>query len=475
VLSGDQRSEIIDNLNINSMKTFRFFPPVSILLFSIAMHYSCSSDSSKADIVQGFINHGVLRVDQNRRYFVFEDGTPYIPVGLNNFLIYRKGHVIDSMLRTYSHHGINYMRIWVGLGADPEIEVGRYDEKQMQGLDSVIYYCKKYGIYLNVCFWNENCIRNQNGDWGWNGSGQIYNREHSSLGTTTDADDLRDTLQADSWNAMKKRYAYFVKRWKDEPVIIMWDLVNDSKKSDAWKEGMYDYVKKLDGTGRLVTFQYNTGIDPKGEMDCGSVRIYGYNPEGNDPEVMMSGLADRIKEALTHGDPVYVGEGGMDYPEGSEYEFERGFLHFLWAPIAVGAAGNLHSWVSPPTWPELSEKKLDYIKCFSDFCKTVKWSEFNSSNINEKVKPDKDNVRVYACADVKEILLYLMNDDPADKFETLRVNLNISAELEQGNYRLDWIDIRTGKTISSKKLSGVPANVKSPEFRDGMFAHIYKK
>lgn len=457
------------------MKASLKFVIVSIFFLSIITVYSCTDDKTQAGMREvGFVDHGILKVDGNGRYFVFEDGTPYVPVGLNHFLIYRKGPAIDSMMRTWSEHGVNYLRIWAGLGADPETAVGQFDEKQMQALDSVVYYCTKYGIYLNISFWNENCIREQEGNWGWNGKDQIYNKEHSEFGTTTNADDLRDTLHIASWNAMKNRYRYFVERWKDEPIIIMWDLANDSKKTDAWKAGMYDYVRKLDGSGRIVTFQYNTSIDPKGEMDCGSVRVYGYNPQGNDPEVMMGALAERIKEAISHGDPVYVGEGGMDYPDATDYEFERGFLHFLWAPLAVGAAGNLHPWVSPKTWPDLSVQKLEWISGFSDFCRTINWSEFNSRNVSDMIGSDNENVKVFACGDRKEMLIYLMNDAPDNIFQPLEVSLNISAEMEQGTYRIEWIDIRTGETFSSKKLKDLSKEVKSPEFLDGLFCHIKK-
>lgn len=128
-------------------------------------------------------------------------------------------------------------------------------------------------------------------------------------------------------------------------------------------------------------------------MDCGSVRVYGYNPQGNDPEGDDGRLADRIEEAISHGDPVYVGEGGMDYPDAMEYEFERGFLHFLWAPLAVGAAGNLHPWVSPKTWPDLSVQKLEWISGFSDFCSTVNWSEFNSRNVSDMISSDNEKCK----------------------------------------------------------------------------------
>jgi hypothetical protein len=413
-------------------------------------------------------------VDDNGRYFVFEDSTPYIPVGLNHFLLLRKDAAIDSIINTFSAHGINYVRIWVGLGADPETEVGKFDEAQMQALDYIVLCCKKYGVYLNICFWNENCIGTQDGNWGWNGSRQIYNKDHSNLGTTTNADDLKDTLHEPSWNAMKNRYAFFVERWKKESIIIMWDLVNDSKKSEAWKTGMYNYVRESDGSDRIITFQYNTGIDPKGEMDCGSVRVYDYNPEGNDPEEMMLSLAERIRQGLTHGDPVYCGEGRMNYKEGSDYALERGFLHFLWGPVAVGAAGNLHSWISPDKWPELTERELDWIKGFSDFCKKINWSRFNSRNVDEEIKSDQPNIKAFACRSDDQILLYLMNNDPTHTFGLTQTQLKISSQLENGQYELKWIDIRTGNTIKSNKISSFPVVVETPDFKDGLIGHIQK-
>ncbi len=69
--------------------------PVILITFLVA---SCSSVSTEKSS-QGFVDHGLLKVDDNSRYFVFEDGTPFVPVGLNHFLIYRKGAAIDSMMR----------------------------------------------------------------------------------------------------------------------------------------------------------------------------------------------------------------------------------------------------------------------------------------------------------------------------------------------------------------------------------------
>ena len=196
------------------MKDYGLIVPVCILFISILFFNSCSSDKSinRQSGVEK-VNHGTLHVDDNNRYFVFEDGTPYIPIGLNKFLFLEDDSAIDSLMRIWSDHGINYVRFWVGIGADPEIEVGRFDEQKMHTLDHIIDCGKKYGVYLNVCFWNENCLRTQDGDWGWNGFEQIYNKDNSDQGITSNADDLKDTLHTQSWEAMKNRFSYFVESW----------------------------------------------------------------------------------------------------------------------------------------------------------------------------------------------------------------------------------------------------------------------
>jgi hypothetical protein len=422
-------------------------------------------------------DHGFIRVDKNRRYFVFEDGTSFIPIGLNKFAIYQESdQEIDSMFAKWSDHGINYLRIWVGIGADPEITVGTFDTERMRKLDFIVRRSAEYGIYLSICFWNENSLRGGNGEWGWDGQQQIYNLANSSSGTTNNADDLKDVTHAASFRATKERYTYFVNRWKNEPAVMMWDLVNDSKKSETWKSQMYDLVRKIDEHRHIITFQYNTGIDPGGEMDCGSVRVYNYNPKGNNPEQMMSSLADRIRNALVHGDPVYCGEGRMNYEAGSSYVLERGFLHFLWGPIAVGAAGNLHSWVSinssEDTWPDLTEQELDWIKGYTKFCKTIQWSEFNSRNVDDELKVEMPQVKAFACRNNNTMLIYLMNDDPAQNFGPIKTQMTISSELEVGTYQLQWIDIRSGQIVKKEKIHDFPGLIKVPKFNDGIFAVI---
>ena len=420
---------------------------------------------------------GFIRVDHNRRYFVFDSGNPYIPVGFNKFMLYNEEEpVVDSLLQLWSAHGINYLRVWVGGASEPEIHVGQFDETRLKKLDYIIKKCEAYNIYLSICFWDENTLRT---GWsnGWDSGNNVYNFMTDSLGTTFNADDLKGIDHQPSWMAMKNRYEVFVKRWRDERSIMMWDLVNDSRKTADWKSEMYDIVRSIDPNNHIITFQYNTGKNPSGEMDCGSVRVYDYNPEGNDPEEMAKSLFERIREALPFGDPVYCGEGRMHYAQGTPYNLERGFLHTLWGPIAVGAAGNLHSWLCDTKegrWPDPSLQELKWMKGFSDFCQTINWTRFNSKNLNQQVMPGNNIVKAFACGDEDEMLIYLMSDDPDHEFKPVDTTIKISADLPDLLMKLEWIDIRTAKVIKTVQLDFFPAEVAVPIFRDGIFAHIKK-
>ena len=422
-------------------------------------------------------DRGYLRVDNNGRYFVFDDGTPYIPIGFNKFIFYEDtDEAIDSLVNLWSDHGINYIRVWLGGGSDPEFPVGSFDEVRMRKIDYILDKCEEYGVYVSLCLWNDNTLRYDVG-YGWNNKRMGYNKTIDSLGTTDDPEDLRGIDHEPSWNAVLNRYEVFVKRWNHHKSLMMWDLVNDSKKTAEWKTGMYNHVRALDPVNHIIGFQYNTGRNPKGEMDCGSVRVYEYNPGGNDPELMAEALFKRVLEALPFGDPVYCGEGRMHNGEASEEEIERFFLHTLWGPLAVGSAGNLHAWICPTPegrWPDHTLQELKYFKIYSDFCQNINWSEFNSKSMMYRVSCTDKQVEAYACGDDQQMMIYLLNDDPEDKFEPIITTMTMNPGLNNPPYLLDWIDIRSGLVIKQDTIKSFPANISVPAFEDGIFAHLVK-
>ena len=417
-------------------------------------------------------NHGFLRTDRNNRYFVFDDGTSYIPIGFNYFRLYRKTErEIDALMTKWAQHGINYIRVWVGLSSEPETKVGKFDANRMSKLDYIINKAQERGIYLAIAFWDENGVKKDK----WWKKDNAYNRAVSSSGTATDRKDLYGTSDADTFAAMKNRYKTFVKRWQDKRSIMMWDLVNDSRKDEAWRRSMYNYVRSLDAKNHLITYQMNTGKDNQGAFDAGSVRTYYYSPKGNDPEEMSKALDERITDMLKYGDPVYVGEGRMNNTAKDSYRTERGFLHLLWGPMASCAAGITHYWVCltcDGVYPDITDQQLKRIKGVSEFAKKIEWKNFDSAPAHAEVSTSAKDVVHFACRDDDEMLVYLMHDDASHQFNKITTTLKVAKGLKNGTYAIDWIDVRSGKVMQTDTAKSVPFTIDSPNFKDGVFAHI---
>lgn len=445
-----------------------------------ALHESRSTKiGKKSSILPNMvdtIDHGFLRIDQNKRYFVFDDGTSYIPVGVNDPKLFRQSQsTIDSKLESYAEHGINYLRIWIDYHVHEfENPIGNYGatfngQVRLHTLDYIINRAEELGIYISLCFFDENGVINE-GVW------KNYHPYNSVRGgPAQQQSDMYDTTHTASWNAIKNRYKFIVDRYENKRSIMMWDIINDTHKTPAWKNGMYDFVRNEDANDHIITLQYNTWIVPVGEMDCSSVRVYNKPEIGNDAELMADTLRYRINEALKGGNPVYVGEGRMGYNvEGStQYDLERGFLHLLWGALASGAAGNTHWWVEGNnSRPDLSDRELDWMLNFSRFCKTIDWKNFNSINVNNEVHSDNNNVVPFACRDDDEMLLYLMNDDSTKQFNELNTTITIEDGLINQLYYVAWIDIRTGNSIRVQKVKSVPFTLEAPTFKDGIFAYI---
>lgn len=411
-----------------------------------------------------------MRIDQNNRYFVFDDGTSFIPIGLNLHKFLRESESsMNSFLTKYANHGINFLRIWLDVHVQEfENPVGSFNQIKLDRLDYLIKRSEELGIYISLCLFDENGVKN---DYAWG----LHPYNTAMGGPAEIQSDMYDTTDTDTWNALKSRYGNIVNRYENYRSIMMWDLINDTEKTSDWKTGMYDFVRNEDINNHIITMQYNTWIVPIGEMDCGSVRIYNREPEGNDPELMLKLLEKRICEALSNNYPVYVGEGRMGYNVSgtTQYDLERGFLHLLWGPIASGAAGNTHLWIEGnASRPYPSEQELDWMLNCSRFCNNIDWKNFNSFNVNDEVQSADSNVIAIACRDTSTMLIYFMNDAPQKLFNKLNTNVTINEGLINQSYIINWIDIRSGDLIEKQYVAQVPFTVKVPIFIDGIFAYI---
>ena len=104
--------------------------------------------------------HGWLQVAPNGRYFQFEDGTPFFPVGyaFQPQQLDSDPAVFDRYFQYLREHGINLVRVTLDVppilfepGFLVEDPVGVYNPDVAAALDALVTAAEQHDIYLLVC------------------------------------------------------------------------------------------------------------------------------------------------------------------------------------------------------------------------------------------------------------------------------------------------------------------------------------
>lgn len=224
--------------------------------------------------VSGVEGKGFVRVDaSDKRFFRFDNGTPYYPAGFNvawsstasggQHLTDYYGYYLDRMGAAKA----TWFRYWMAGFARQDLEyrvdlwvpwntgygLGRYNQKAAGLLDYVVDLANQKGICLNLVLENH-------GKWSTtvdpNWTDNPYNTARGGFLNTpslffNDATAIRMT---------KARYRTIVARWAYSPAVMAWELFNEANNTDgasadivAWHETMAAYIHSLDHAGHIVT------------------------------------------------------------------------------------------------------------------------------------------------------------------------------------------------------------------------------
>jgi hypothetical protein len=122
---------------------------------------------------------------QTGRYFRFESGLIYLPIGSNVAWYDRRGtEAYETWFSRMAENGANYARIWFapwGFAQEwLDTGTGNYAQRQKQAwqLDYVIALAEKYNIYLMLCLIDHGQFSTgTNPEWGRN----PYNADNGGL------------------------------------------------------------------------------------------------------------------------------------------------------------------------------------------------------------------------------------------------------------------------------------------------------
>lgn len=301
---------------------------------------------------------GFVRVSpRDRRYFEFDNGKAFFPIGLNICWAGSQGTFdYDAWFPAYSQAGCNATRLWLAPSSftlalertgKPEqgLGMGQFDLGNAWRLDYVLELARREGLYAKLCFDSFNILRDKQPYPHWDHT--PHNAANGGpLAKPTDfwTSPVMDRLYRDKLRYLVARYGSFTQ-------VLSWEFWNEVDITDdyqteparAWHERMARYLHAIDPYAHLITtsFAHSDGdpaIDRLAELDYVQTHRYG----GVD---LAASLAMHQEEKAAYGKPHYVGEVGAggrprftDDPEGMQIHDP------LWISLASGGSGAAQPW-----------------------------------------------------------------------------------------------------------------------------------
>ena len=283
--------------------------------------------------------HALTEVTVNGRKFVI-NGEPFLPVGINRFMIYdafnnRDNWKPEEYLRKLKKSGIKVVRIFV---PEPgfEYKLGDYDERYVKLLDGFFRLAEKLGIYVVMALFDHYAFR-----YKWNESsydvknGGIIER---SLELYTDPKAIFYE---------RKRIEFLVERYKDSPALLAWEVINEldgiapffflwRKHALRWFKEMRDFIKDLDPHHPITESLTGDGFWKEMNEEVDVIQIHTYRAKALEdiPKIVERyiGLTEQ------YGKPVIIGEFAPKRDYSDREIFIRNFLwSFATAKILVGS------------------------------------------------------------------------------------------------------------------------------------------
>jgi Domain of unknown function (DUF5060) len=430
---------------------------------------------------------GFIRRDaSNPRYFAFDSGEPYLPIGPN----IAWASSLETTIPQYQDwfgslgaNGGNVARVWMAswsFGIEwKDTGLGDYRARMRQAylLDQVFNIAKEHDIYIMLCLLNHGAFSlSTNSEWADN----PYNTASGGM-LSKPADFATDPVAKELF---KRRVRYIAARWGYSTNLFAWEWWNEVNWTPIgddlllpWVNELTPYLRDLDPYDHLVSSSYATGGDSPlwAEPAIDFAQLHDYS--GSDP---LRVTRDALREfrATTADKPVLLAEHGSS-ASGAEDTTGREQIHFhngIWAPIFNGYAGSGMAW----WWDSFidpQERWVEY-RYLSDFLAGERLAEL------EPARPSAGKDIQSAALRGPDRALVLIRSRAYDGqaaglaySEALRTNttagwvyepptlsgatLTLNG-LSDGEYRAHWYDPQTGTWLAETAASVVGGELALP-------------
>lgn len=430
---------------------------------------------------------GFVRVDPtNPRFFAFDNGEPYVPIGAN----IAWATSLDASLSDYtrwfdglSANGGNVARLWMaswGFGIEwQDTGLGDYTRRLKQAwlLDQVFDLAAERDIYILLCLLNHGAFSaSVNPEWDAN----PYNVANG--GMLAEPADFVSDPQAGAF--FQRRLRYIAARWGYSPNLFAWEWWNELSltpiSDDAlkpWLKTMTAELIELDPNDHLMSSSYASGgytrIWREPEIDFAQVHDY----SGVDPVLALqrelektqrnTGANPKPSLVAEHGSSVY----GADTTEGRE---DIHLHNGVWAPPFLGYAGTAFSW-----WWDTYLDPADRWGVYRPFAVFIAGERLGSFTPGRAVTDpavvaltlqDETRALVWVRSQAYDAAATLLDKaTPApgtSPFELLTgVTLTLSG-LTDGAYVAHWFSPQTGEWLATEPVSvaGGTVTLTAPDF-----------
>lgn len=273
------------------------------------------------------------------RYFEFDDGTFYYPMGQNVCWATKYGYFLDKI----QAYGGNYVRVWLcpwSLQLEDPVEPGKYDLRVAKQLDELLALCEQRGITLQLVLryhdmqgesWAKNPYNSANG-------GPCYSP--GEFFTDLTAKDLH-----------KRFLDYVVARWGHSPALFAWELWNEAdlaradREEDliAWHREMAAHLKKIDVHGHLVTTSVATPGRANGLFELKNIDFIPVHFYARDVHKKIHENWVRYRKLRK---PIFIGEFSGGHKPADDLADTKGVrIHAgLWLAFTTPMAGSAMPW-----------------------------------------------------------------------------------------------------------------------------------
>ncbi|MDW8105573.1 MAG: DUF5060 domain-containing protein [Armatimonadota bacterium] len=306
---------------------------------------------------------GFVRVSkEDKRYFVFDNGQPYVAIGANVCWAGSRGtYDYDDWLPRYAQAGGNYFRLWLAPAwttfalerVDEPRErygVGKIDLANAWRLDYVLELARRLGMYVMLCIDSFNELRKQQ----YGGFPYWEQTPQNAANGGPLKEPIEFWTHPQMLRAYRNKLRYLVARYGWCTNVLSWQFWNevDIVGPDAynlelitrWHREMAEYLRSIDPWKHLITTSYadsngREGIDRLPQIEYTTTHNYG----SRDTSAALTSF-HRRKEA--YGKPHYVGEFGAGAMGEDPRVDPTGIaLHSgIWSTLLDGAAGTAMLW-----------------------------------------------------------------------------------------------------------------------------------